>query len=346
MADSQIVKVGVAGLGRSGWSIHCDTLRTLPEQYQVVAVSDNEASRRQQAEQELGCRSYPEFDGLLSDPDVQLLVVATPSHLHAAHTLAALAAGKHVLCEKPMAATLADARGMAEAAEKATGQFSIFQNRRYEGDFQQILKVIASGILGEVIQVRIAAHGFGRRWDWQTLKKYGGGTLRNTGPHFVDQALVLLGDAQPQVLCDMRRALTLGDAEDHVKVVLKAPGAPLVEVEITSACAIPQDLYLVMGTLGTLAGGGKRLRWRYVKPQEMPPLTLDESPTQDRSYNRDNLQFHDGSWEQPADAPSSRHHFYGSLHASLTQGAPLAVTPQQVIRQMGVIQECLLQAPV
>jgi predicted dehydrogenase len=83
--------------------------------------------------------------------------------------------------------------------------------------------------------IRIAWHGFKRRWDWQTLNEFGGGDLSNTGPHVIDHALQLLGEADPIVMCDLRNVLSSGDAEDHIKITLKAPGAPVVDIELTAA---------------------------------------------------------------------------------------------------------------
>ena len=118
-------------------------------------------------------------------------------------------------------------------------------------------EVIQSGKLGRIVLVKIYAHSFGRSWDWQTLKKSGGGELRNNAPHIIDQALQLLGDKKPEVFCDLRRTLTLGDAEDHVKITLRAPDSPLIDIEVTRACAYPPK---------RLAGDGNagRANWKPV----------------------------------------------------------------------------------
>ena len=70
------------------------------------------------------------------------------------------------------------------------------------------------------MQVRLVNHGFGRRWDWQTLRRFGGGSLNNTGAHLIDAALTLFGPGEPRVLYVSDCVQTLGDAEDHLKVVL------------------------------------------------------------------------------------------------------------------------------
>ncbi|HEY63950.1 MAG TPA: Gfo/Idh/MocA family oxidoreductase [Caldilineae bacterium] len=345
---SDKVRVGIVGLGRSGWNIHAKLLGGLSDRYQIVAVSDLDPGRREEAKERFGCNTYETIDGLLEDPAVELVIVASPSHLHAEHSIMALKAGKAVVCEKPMAATLEEADRMIETARETGNLLTVFQNRRYSQDFVKVKEIIDSGILGRIVLVRIAWHGFGRRWDWQTLKKFGGGSLRNTGPHLIDQALQLFGPAEPEIFCDMRRTLTLGDAEDHVKVVMKAidAEAPLIDIEITSACAYPQDNWLVMGTQGGLTGTTRHLRWKYYKPEELPPRQLETAPMPDRSYNRDEITWYEEEWSLEEDQGPGQAGFYLDLYETLRHGAPLAITPESARRVMWVIEQCMKQCPV
>src|SRR5687768_10202101 len=168
--ESNAVRVGIAGLGRSGWDIHARTLEGLKDRFRIVAVTDADANRRKEAADKFGCRTYEQFEALTADKDVELLVVATPSFLHAPHSAAALRAGKNVLCEKPMAADLRGADEMLAAAKQSGRILTVFQNRRYAQDFVQVKKVIDSGRLGRIVQIKISHNGFARRWDWQTLK--------------------------------------------------------------------------------------------------------------------------------------------------------------------------------
>jgi predicted dehydrogenase len=346
MTPKHSIAVGIAGLGRSGWNIHVPLLAELPGRYTVAAVFDRNAARRREAVQRLGCRDCASYASLLADPRVELVVVAMPSHLHAAYSIAAMKAGRHVVCEKPMATSLRDADRMIACARSARRVLAVFQNRRYDRDFAEVRRVIRSGALGRIVHARITQHGFGRRWDWQTLKKYGGGTLNNAGPHLLDHALELFGPATPRVFCVRDRVLTLGDADDHVKVVLAAAGAPTVEVEITSACAYPQEHWLVMGSRGTLAGSPTELRWKYFDPKRLSKRVLDEQPTPDRSYNTDSIQFTEKTWRRGDSRDPGRAGFYGDLYDTLRRRKPLVVTPESVRRQMWVLDQCRRQAPV
>jgi len=339
MADK--VKVGIAGLGRSGWNIHARTLEKLSEKYEVAAVSDLMEERRREAVEKFGCRAYSEFDSLIKDEEIELVVVATPSHLHAPHSIKALEAGKNVVCEKPMASNLSEADEMIEAAKRTGKILTIFQNRRFAPDFLKVREVIQSGKLGRIVLIKIFRHSFGRRWDWQTLKKFGGGELRNNASHLIDQALQLLGENEPEIFCDLQRTLTLGDAEDHVKLILKAPEAPLIDIEVTRACAYPQEEWLVMGTRGGLTGRFSSLRWKYFDPEDLPPRQLDTRPTPDRSYNVEEIPWREEKWVMDENSPSGEVTFYEELYKSLRQDAPPPVTPESVRRVMWVIQKCM-----
>ena len=334
------VKVGIAGLGRSGWNIHARILEDLPDEYKVVAVSDPIEERRQEAVEKFGCKAYPEFDDLIKDEDVELVIVATPSYLHAPCTIKALEAGKNVVCEKPMATNLAEADAMIETAKKTGKILTVFQNSLFAPDYLKVKEVIQSGKLGRIVLVKIHNHTFGRRWDWQTLKKFGGGELRNNGVHLIIQGLQLLGDKEPEVFYDLQRTLTLGDAEDHVKVILKASDSPLIDIEVTRACAYPQDNWLVMGTQGGLAGSHHSLRWRYFDPKDLPPRQVDTKPTPDRSYNVEKIPWKEESWSSEAEYQSSGIAFYKELYKTLRYGAPLPVTPEIVRRVMWIIEKC------
>jgi scyllo-inositol 2-dehydrogenase (NADP+) len=340
------VQVGIAGLGRSGWSIHAAMLAELPEYYRIVAACDPEEARRKEAAERFGCRTYADYEGLLGDRDVELMIVALPTHLHAEASIQALQAGKAVVCEKPMAANLADADRVIAVAQETGGLLTVFQNRRYAPDFLKVREVIASGVLGRIVLVHMTSSGFGRRWDWQTLKEYGGGTLNNNGVHNIDQALLLFGEGQPQIFCHLERTLTLGDAEDHVKVILYGPGKPMIDIELSAACAIPQEAWHVMGTLGGLAGSAQALRWRTIDPSALPPRSVDRRPTPDRSYNSEAYEWHEGHWDISEYNGPGQSGFYLDLFATLRQGKPLAVTPESVRRVMWVLEECHRLSPV
>ena len=104
-----MINVGIIGLGRSGWELYAVPMMTLPD-YRLIAVSDPSAVRLTTAAREFGVKAYVNSAELIADPEVDLIVVAAPSHVHAMLVTAALEQGKHVVVEKPMALSLAEAK--------------------------------------------------------------------------------------------------------------------------------------------------------------------------------------------------------------------------------------------
>lgn len=343
------INVGIAGLGRSGWNIHAKLLAELPDQYQVVAVLDADADRRQEAIDRFDCLAYTEkeLDQLIHDKAVELVVVALPSFLHASASVEALEAGKHVVCEKPMATSLPDADKMVEVSQKSDKVLTIFHQRRYQPDFQKVMEVVSSGILGRIVQIRLCANGFSRRWDWQTLQKYGGGSLNNTGPHFLDMALQIYGEGYPEVVYShLDRTLTLGDADDHVKLVFKGEGKPTVDIEISSACAYAPPMWTIMGTEGGLTGSPRKLEWKWANWTQMEPRELSEEPTPNRSYNRDEIVWKEDSWEAAGSPGEAFLGFYTDLFDTIRGDSPLTVTPEQIRRVMWLQEEAHRLSPL
>jgi predicted dehydrogenase len=337
-----VIGVGIAGLGRAGWGLHANIIEELPDRFAVAAVCEPLEARRDEARNRFGCNTYDQFTDFLNDDRVELVVIAMPSHLHADLAVEALHRGKHVLVEKPFAPSLKDADRMIAAAKETGMTLTGSQNRRFEADFLKVREVIESGKLGQIVQIRIAWHRFRRRWDWQTLLEFGGGNLANDGTHAIDQALTLLKADDPEVFCHMvRTPLSFGDAEDHVKVLLRAPGEPLIDMEFTNACAYAQEQWLVMGTQGTLTGSRRNIRWKYIEPALHAAHDVSKDPTPDRSYNSEDLAWIEESSDLSAEPGRMSHRrLYLDLHATFRDGKPLAITPESLRRQLKVLDTC------
>ena len=349
------IRVGIIGQGRSGYSIHCEHLKTVPKQFKIVAVVDHIEDRRKRAEQEFGCDTYSDYRELLKRDDIDLIVNSTLSHMHVPVTVDILNAKFNVLCEKPLARKAEEVDMLIDTAKKSGKVFAIYQQSRFAPYFTQVRKVIDSGVLGRIVQVSIAFNGFARRWDWQCIQKFNGGNLLNTGPHPLDQALQLFGtDIMPEVFCVMDRCNTFGDAEDYVKLILKGEGRPLIDLEISSCCAYPSFTYNVQGTRGGLKGNMTHIDWKYFKEEEAPEqhLTMEplKTPEGKPAYCGEKLNWYEESWDIPEEEKnlfntiSSK--YYNMLYKTLTTGAPLEVTPQQVRQQIAVIEECHRQNPL
>jgi predicted dehydrogenase len=335
------IKVAIAGLGRAGWNIHAMTIQKRPD-FQLVAAIDSAPERRSEAESTFpGCRAYEHWKDFLKDPNgAELVVVATISTLHAPMTIDALKAGLHVVCEKPMALNLKEADRMIAAAKKAKRLLTAHHNHRCDADLNHLISIINSGILGRVFLVKSFTGRFSRRNDWQTLKKYGGGTLNNTGPHMIDQVLQLLQSPVVKVDADLQACITAGDAEDHVKLLIHGKNKRVIDLEATDVCAFKQPKWVVYGTLGTLISEGNEFVIKFLDPKSLPKLkVVDAVAVPNRKYGvvgGETLNWQDK--RVPAEPPEFQFEYYDRLYKSVREGAPLLVTPESVREGIKVIE--------
>ncbi|MBI2191753.1 MAG: Gfo/Idh/MocA family oxidoreductase [Planctomycetes bacterium] len=335
MPKMKPIRIGVLGLGRAGWNIHVARMRGHPE-FQIAAVTDLEPARLDEARREFQCETYTDSNSLLRHADVECVVVATQSHTHAPLSIAALRSGRHVIVEKPMAMNTRESARMIEAARRARRKLFVHQNYRYHPEIQHVLKVIREKTVGEVFEIRIRTLGFARRNDWQTLRKYGGGLLNNNGPHFLDAALQMLGSPVERLFSDLQLISDAGDAEDHVKLVFRGKNGRVVDMELSTSCALPEPNWTVLGSCGTLASDGKTSRVRRFNPRKVKKLKVVETPPAGRRYGNDDKL----PWEE-FEMPSSHlcgHDFYDNVYAVLRKGGKQEILPEQVHEVIRIIE--------
>lgn len=335
------IRYGVVGLGRAGWDIHVAGLRNRSDA-KIVAVVDPVAERRAEAESSFGCKSYTKLGQLLANADVEVVVIATPSVFHGPDSKKALKAGKHVVVEKPMAMSLAEADSMIAAAKAAGKQLFVHQNYRFNREFTHLAEVVASGIIGKIYHVRMNQFHFARRNDWQTLAKNGGGVLNNTCPHYIDQIMQLLGAPAKLVMGDLRQIASSGDVEDHVKAFIRAENGATADMEVSSAqnIAAAMPKWVLAGEYGTLTMNGQNSTIRYFDPKKVGPLPVVEGAVAGRKYGNDDKL----PWEEkvvPAQG-QDKGNFYDNVFGVLREGKPMVVTPEsvrEVIRVIGLIRK-------
>jgi len=268
MAKKKPVRVGIVGLGRAGWSMQTHELDARKNMFKIVAACDIEPDRCGKMAERYGCNTYLRIEDLVADPDVELVSIATRSPDHVPHTLLALKAGKSVLVEKPLAVTYEQAKKLKPAAAKAKGTLFVRHNRRFEAGFQHAREIMASGILGKPFEIKLRRNSFGRRNDWQAIIGCGGGQLLNWGPHIIDHALRFLGAPVAEIWSDLKRVAAVGDAEDHVKIILKGKNGLVVDLEICGGAALSEPEYIVLGTRGALVSQGGEFRLRHIDPKQ------------------------------------------------------------------------------
>lgn len=348
MANSKIIGVGILGLGRSGYGIHIDAILQMPEQFKLVTVYDPLSDRATAVADEFGISQSASEEELLNNQEVELVIVASPNRFHADQVERALRSAKHVLCEKPFGLTLTETDRMISTSRTAGKILQPFQQRRYEKDFIKVKEICESGLLGEIYQIRICWHGFTRRWDWQTMWSNAGGALNNNGPHLLDHAMVLFGEGEPDVWAEARHCLCSGDAEDHLKVLMRGAGHPTIDIELSSVFAFPQERWLVCGSKGGLRGTASKLEWKWVDFSSMPKRDVNPASTPDRSYNSEELVWQEDSWQAdgqadtgsgaaPAAKPVLK--LYQSLYRAIREGAEQEISPASVRRRVALMEK-------
>ncbi len=332
------IRVGIVGLGRSGWDIHARELKGRKD-FKVAAVADPLPERRAEAQRELGCWAYPDLKAMLKGATLDLVVVASKSVDHGPHTLAALAAGCHVVCEKPMAMGAAEAAAMIAAAKRAGRKLFVHQNYRFNDEYRHLREMLDGGRLGRVFQISARWSGYARRNDWQTLRKNGGGVLNNTGPHLVDMALDFLDAPVADVWGDLQHIKDAGDCEDHVKVLLRGTNGRVCDLELSTATASPAVKWTILGSTGSLVSDGTTSTLRWYDPAKVPRLVLHTGAAPNRRYGVDG-KGETLPWQEeqrPAKPVKPGGGFYDNVADVLLRKGRMVVTPEQAREIMRTI---------
>ena len=342
---NDVINYAIVGLGRAGWSIHAEALKDRSDT-RIVAVVDPSAPRREEAAATFQCRTYRTLPPLLrNEPSVDVIVVATPSRRHGSDTKLALKAGKHVVVEKPMAMSVAEADGMMRCAAACGRKLFVHQNYRFFPAYRHFRRVIDSGRLGRLFHIRFCSTQFARRNDWQTLQTNGGGVLNNTGPHPLDYLIQLAGAPIEKVMGDLQQVASLGDVEDHVKALMRAANGCTIDLEISSAQNIARDQarWVLSGTCGTLTSDEQTSVLRWFDPAKVASLEVVDGPAPDRIYgNDDRLPWQEETIDVAAETSSGRCSFYDNVAATLRRGEAMIVTPEsarEVIRLIAEIRK-------
>jgi len=194
--------VGVIGCGAIGRTCHLRGYEALPDEVQILAVADvNEVRAKEAAERFDVPAVYTDYHHLLSREDIDAVSIATPNYLHAQQAIDALRAGKHVLCEKPMALDLESAQAMIEAATENDRQLMVGFTHRFHNFIRRAKELLESGTIGRPFMMRIRFAHEGPYTSWTAMSdwffdpaKAGGGALLDMGIHAIDLFRYLLGD--------------------------------------------------------------------------------------------------------------------------------------------------------
>ncbi len=229
---------------------------------QLVACASRTYGQAEEFAREHGVdRAYSSYHELVRDPEVEAVYVATPNYLHHPVVLAAAAAGKHILCEKPMAPTTTEAQGMVDACSSAGVMLRVGFYLRFLPVVQAAAVAVREDRLGAVREMTIQrASGQGLLAAWrQDLATAGAGVLADVGVHLVDMAQVIVGEPVSRVFALARPPRSSGLPDETVTVLLEFPGGCQATVRCSRNLASGENDLQVFGTRGTLVSGP--LRW-------------------------------------------------------------------------------------
>jgi predicted dehydrogenase len=321
-----MIKVGVVGFGLAGKVFHAPFIRMV-EGFELTAIM----RRSGEADPKYpGVQFVRTLNELLAIPDMQLIVVATPNDTHVPIATQALEAGKHVVIDKPFTPTLREAEQLVAHAKRQKRIVTVFQNRRWDGDFLTVRKIMNEGSLGRVV---IYESHFDRfrpslRGSWHEKPILGMGLMFDLAPHLIDQALVLFGT--PDALsADLRKERDGTQVDDAFDITFHYPRMRAF-LRASAVTAAPGPRYWICGTAGAYSKYG-------LDPQE-DAMKAGGDPTAP-GWGREpedmwgELTTADSTATVPT-IPGNYRPYYENVRDAILGRAEIAVNPEQALNVM------------
>lgn len=338
--NQAMFKVGIVGYGFAGRGLHSYLVRRT-NGLQLAGIVSPSLEKRQQASLEYGVPTYENLEQLLNDDEIEIVILATPHHLHAQQAILTMNAGKHCIVDKVMCMNAAEAQAMLEAAERNRVLLSVFQNRRWDWDFLTLQKALQTGLIGEPFRFESKVSRYRPpRQLWRTTKSAMGGILYDWGAHLIDQALQLIPNPLEHVYCTISNRHWPIDIGTHCQLILKFANDLIFEIEISYLCCVERPRWTVLGTLGAITKYG-------LDPQETAILSGDltkaaENPAERMQiYYEQNGARHQqifesvrGSWQE----------YYKNIVDVLNGRAELIVKPATVAKQIQILDAAMESA--
>ena len=349
------LNIAIIGQGRSGRNIHGAYFKSENNtQFNVVAVVDSYEDRRELALKEYpGCEVFETYQELYGKSDIDIVVNATYSDEHYSVTRDLLENGFNVVVEKPFARNRYECDTLIKLAEEKGVTLGVFQQSLFAPVYTKAKEAVESGKLGEIKQINIRYNKFARRWDWQTTQVRMGGEAYNTGPHPIGYALGFLDfdDNAKVAFSKLGSCLTSGDAEDYAKIILTAPGKPVVDIEIISTDAYPSGTIKIMGSKGTYKSDLKKSDMKYIVDGENPerPVTLEPIRNEENlpAYCGEELKTHEESEEFSGSAfDIGTAKFYEMMYNKIVNGEDMAIPPIYAAKIISVIEQVHAENPM
>jgi UDP-N-acetylglucosamine 3-dehydrogenase len=294
-----MIRVAIAGAGAITERAHIPALRSVGET-QIVAIQSRTAEKAERLAQSLWPdpadrpKIYTDFDAMLSRERPDAVGVFTPNHLHCEFTLKAIAADAHVLVEKPMAATAAEARRMVDAAARARRVLMVAMQRRFGGVERAIKAALAGGVIGRphFIRARLS-HGGPEYWapgqNWfMSASEAGGGAMLDLGVHVADLAIWFLGEVD-SVSGQVATLAKQIEVDDTGAMLVHFKSGALGVVEASWSSRPPLSAIEIFGTEGRVMAGYPRNDFSILKADGSPAPGFSREEVMSRIDPRDLL---------------------------------------------------------
>jgi scyllo-inositol 2-dehydrogenase (NADP+) len=332
-----MVRVGLIGFGLAGQAFHAPVIRGVPGMELACIVERRGARAREKYPEVRVARTLEE---LLADEEIQLCVVATPNDSHFELARACLLAGRDVVVDKPFAPTLRESEELVRLAAERGRLITVYQDRRWDGDFGTVKKIVASGRLGTVAEYECRYDRFRleakvNAWR-ERAEQPGAGVLFDLGPHVIDQALVLFGEPRAITASAFCQRET-SQVDDAFDVCLEYSGLRAMARARIIAFA-PGPHFLIHGTKGTF------VKYR-MDPQEA--RLRGENVPQGFDWGANWGEEAEELWgtlnlvgEASVKVKTERgdyRGFYANVRDAIEKKVPLAVTPEQALRTMRAV---------
>jgi predicted dehydrogenase len=220
--DKKIINTGLCSFGMSGWVFHAPFIST-NENFNFYGVW--ERTKNIAVEKYPQVKTFRTLEDMLQDPQIDLIVVNTPSVTHFEYTKQALLSGKNVIVEKPFTATVAQAEELIRLAAEKNLLLSVYQNRRYDSDFKTIKKILDQKLLGDIVEAEFHYDRFDPNLSYKIHKETptpAVGVVYDLGAHLIDQALQLFG-MPTAVFADIFAMRPLSSVDDYFELLLYYP---------------------------------------------------------------------------------------------------------------------------
>lgn len=342
-----VYMLGIIGYGGMAGN-HFKQLSKGNTKVRIKGVFDIDPTRLAAAEEQ-GLKAYSSREEILSDQDIDIILVAATNEVHKEIAVDALHAGKHVICEKPVTMTSEELLEIMAVAKETGKVFTVDQNRRVNKDFVLMRRTVESGIIGKpyIIESRVEGSR-GVPSGWRTEKEKGGGMMLDWGVHLIDQIMYMVDEKVTSVYCDMY-SVHYPNVDDNFRLIMKFESGLTAQIEVSTNNFITHPRWYVLGTDGTLQIDDWACNGRVVKCLERQDSWAQEikevkaGPTKTMAPRDPNtvetIELH-----EPDDVTDNLDVVYDQLTDAIDGKAELTIKPEQALRVMKVMEAAFRSA--